>query len=58
MKEVAEAIGVPSSTYREWEMGTKISGEPYLALSQLFGVSLSYLMYGKVAQSDLIFKRI
>lgn len=47
VKEVAEAIGVPVTTYREWEHGRKIVGEPYLALSKVFEVSLYELLTGE-----------
>ena len=39
----AESIGVSQSTYREWENGRSISGEPYVKIANLFGVSLSEL---------------
>ena len=50
-KEVADALGVSPSTYRSWEGGSKISGEPYKKLAQLLGVTLTELMYGE--QPDL-----
>jgi transcriptional regulator with XRE-family HTH domain len=46
VKDVAKAIGVPVSTYREWEYGRTIRGEPYVNLSILFEVSLYELMTG------------
>ena len=41
--ECSEKIGVSQSTYRDWENGRAISGEPYLRISQMFGISLSAL---------------
>ena len=45
-KEVAQAAGVAVSTYREWEYGRAIQGEPYVALSRVLGVSLLELLTG------------
>lgn len=39
----ARAIGVSSSTFRDWEQGRSISGEPYIKMARLFGISLSEL---------------
>ena len=44
MREAARHIGVPESTYREWEYGRKIRGEPYLQIAKAFGVSLDELL--------------
>jgi transcriptional regulator with XRE-family HTH domain len=47
VKEVAELVGVPESTYREWEAGRKITGhKPYLKLAAAFGISLETLLGG------------
>lgn len=46
-KQVAEALKVPPSTYRDWEYGKKIVGEPYMKLAEIFEVSLSELLTGK-----------
>src|SRR4051812_20847483 len=51
MKEVAKRIGVPETTYREWEYGRMIQGQPYVAMASVFGVSLSELLAGKVTHS-------
>lgn len=47
LKEVADALKVSGSTYREWENGRSILGEPYLSLAQILGVSLTELMTGE-----------
>lgn len=46
-KEVAEKLGVAASTYRDWEYGKQISGEPYVELAQVFRVSVTELLTGK-----------
>lgn len=45
-KAVAEKLGIAASTYRDWEYGKQIKGEPYLALAQVLQVSLTELMTG------------
>lgn len=53
-KEVAEQIGVSPTTYREWEYGRSILGEPYLKLAKVFGVSVHELLSGlKNSHEDL-----
>lgn len=45
MRQAAQLVGVPESTYREWEYGRKIRGvEPYIKIAQAFGVSLDELL--------------
>lgn len=46
-KEVAHRLGVATSTYREWEMGRAIRGEPYPALCEVLNVSLHELLLGE-----------
>jgi transcriptional regulator with XRE-family HTH domain len=46
-KSLAEQIGIPVSTYRDWEYGREIRGEPYLALAEVFGVGLYELLTGE-----------
>ena len=43
-KEVATLLSVPTTTYRDWEYGRLIQGEPYLKLDEIFGVSLSDIL--------------
>ena len=55
VKEVAEVLGIPVTTYREWENGRKIVGEPYIGLSKVFGISVYELITGeKNSKVDLI----
>ncbi len=45
--EAAEAIGVSPSTYREWEYGRAIRGEPYGKIALVFHVTLAELILGE-----------
>ena len=47
MREMARRVGVPETTYREWEVGRAIQGEPYVRMSEALGVSLSELLTGQ-----------
>lgn len=42
-KQVAERAGVSASTYRDWEYGKKIKGEPYADLASALNVSITEL---------------
>lgn len=44
--EVARALKVAETTYRDWEKGGAIRGEPYSQLAMIFNTSLSVLMLG------------
>ncbi len=46
ISETAEAVGVSPSTYREWEYGRAIRGEPYAKIALTFRVTLSELLLG------------
>lgn len=49
ISQVALSIGVPSSSYIEWENGRKITGERiYPKLSEALGIGLSELILGEV----------
>jgi transcriptional regulator with XRE-family HTH domain len=47
IEEVARRLDVSPSTYREWENGRAIRGEPYIKMRDLFQVSLEELLAGK-----------
>ena len=49
-KKMAEELGVSLSTYRDWEYGRKIMGEPYLKIASILGVSLNEL-FGNEARN-------
>lgn len=44
LAQAAKRLGVPTSTYREWEAGRRIPAEALLKLSSVFGVSVSNLL--------------
>ena len=46
-KQVAERAGISASTYRDWEYGKKIKGEPYVDLASALNVSVSELLTDK-----------
>src|SRR5262245_9479473 len=58
MKQVADRIGVPLSTYRDWEYGKSIRGEPYPELAALYGVSVHELITGRTAEKSEIVKAL
>jgi transcriptional regulator with XRE-family HTH domain len=43
MREVASAIGVPLTTYREWEYGRAVRSQNLVKLANFFGVSMEQL---------------
>ena len=45
-KAVARAIGVPESTYREWEYGRGLRLPPFQKISQVLAVSVTELITG------------
>lgn len=47
-KELASALGVPLSTYKEWEYGRRVQGESvYVKLSEVLEISLRTLLTGE-----------
>lgn len=53
LNEVARMIGVSPSTYRTWENGAEIRGEPYVKLAKAFSVSLTHLITGEVHDTEI-----
>lgn len=49
VKDIAEKIQVSVSTYREWEYGRSIKGEPYAKLAEVLGVTIEELLTGKTS---------
>jgi transcriptional regulator with XRE-family HTH domain len=43
VREVSQLIGVPATTYRDWEYGKRIQGQPYIRIAQAFGITLDEL---------------
>lgn len=58
VSDVARHLGIAQSTYREWEYGRVIQGEPYLALAELFEVSLYELLTGARPKYHQVLDRI
>lgn len=58
VKDVSDKIEVPITTYREWEHGRKIVGEPYIQLSKVFEISVYELITGEKASSTELFKSV
>lgn len=50
LTEVAHKAHVAVSTYREWEYGREIKGEPYVRIAQALNVSLYELLTGEKAK--------
>lgn len=46
-KQMSLMTGIPLSTYREWENGRQIKGQPYVNLAHALDVSLYELLTGE-----------
>lgn len=44
VKDIAKEIGVAESSYREWENGRKIQGEPYLKIAEILQIPVAQLL--------------
>ena len=58
IRDVASALDVSPSTYRAWEYGVQIKGEPYVALSKIYHVGLAELLTGEPSQLESQLKLI
>lgn len=58
MKQVAQKIEVPVSTYRDWEYGRAIQGAPYVKIANVFGISLFELLTGEKPKFQNVFDLI
>ena len=58
VKDVAEKIKVPLTTYREWEHDRKIVGEPYIDLARVFEVSVYELITGEKSSGKEVSKSL
>lgn len=48
MKDIAKRVGVPESTYRDWEYGSEMRGEKYYErLARALEVSIEELLTGE-----------
>ena len=43
-KDIAKKVGVAESTYRDWENGRKIQGEPYTLIADALEISVLELL--------------
>lgn len=46
VSEMAKLLGVSVSTYRDWEYGRKITGEPYVLMASILQISINELLTG------------
>lgn len=54
LRDASKLIGVPESTYREWEYGRQIRGhEPYIKIAKAFNLSVDELFGLKDCSSSL-----
>ncbi|MBK8201498.1 MAG: helix-turn-helix transcriptional regulator [Bdellovibrionales bacterium] len=58
VKEMASLLGVSVSTYRDWEYGRSIEGEPYPKMAEILSVSLYELLTGRRPLPDQVSKEI
>ena len=58
LKEMASAIGIPVTTYREWEYGRAIKGEPYPRIAEVLGVGLTELLTGRTPSRIAALKQL
>jgi transcriptional regulator with XRE-family HTH domain len=58
MKEMALHLGVSTSTYRDWEYGRAIKGEPYPKMADILSVSLAELLTGHEVVPDQLMKEV
>lgn len=56
--EVAQALKVPITTYREWENGRAIRGLPYVRIAEILQVSLTELMTGEKSERKELFEQL
>lgn len=56
VKQVARAIEVPESTYREWEYGRGLRMPPFEKMAGLLGISTSELVTGTTPDRSFLLK--
>ena len=57
LSEVSKMTGIPLSTYREWESGRQIIGEPYVKIARALNVSLYTLLTGEEPKVSQIIEK-
>lgn len=58
VKKVASEIGISESTYRDWENGRKISGEPYEKIAKVLNMPIIKLVTNQEIRITEIEKEI
>lgn len=58
LQQVSDRTGIPVSTYKEWENGRQIRGEPYLLLARVYQVSLQELITGEKTQLGPVLEKL
>lgn len=53
VSDMARKLSISLSTYRDWEYGRGIRGEPYILMAKVLKVSLSELLTGKKPSLDI-----
>jgi transcriptional regulator with XRE-family HTH domain len=56
--EIALIVGVSESTYRDWENGRKIQGEPYKLIAKALDLSVSELLELESPSQEYIKKEL
>lgn len=56
--EAAQAAEIPVSTYREWENGRQIKGEPYAKIAYALNVTMYELLTGEKPNSLEVLRKI
>lgn len=57
-RDFAKLIGVPQSTYSDWENGKGLKLPPYELISQVLAVSVCELVLGQLTTSDEVYECI
>lgn len=58
VKDVAYQIGVAESTYRDWENGRKIQGEPYQLIADALEMNILELMEIQTSSFRLLMQEV
>ena len=57
-RAMAKAIGVPESTYREWEYGRGLKLPPLQEISQVLAISVTELMTGQAPELSSLMQEL
>lgn len=53
VSDIVRKLNINPSTYRDWEYGRSIRGEPYILMAKIFEVSFSELLIGEKPNLDI-----